>query len=54
VTSLPPRIGSEEDARFVRVYPAICSHFLPGDLIGMTGITDRHETESVIGMRRNS
>jgi hypothetical protein len=43
----------EKDALFIRVYPAIFPFLSPGRLIDMTGITDRHETESAIGMRRN-
>jgi predicted HTH transcriptional regulator len=42
----------EKDALFIRVYPAIFPFLSPGRLIGMTGITDRHETESLIGMAR--
>jgi hypothetical protein len=58
---------SAEDALFIRVYPASSPLNLSHSVIGMTGITDRydriqrstcngitdrHETESLIGMAR--
>jgi hypothetical protein len=43
----------EKDALFIRVYPAIFPFLSPSRLIGITGISDRHETESAIDMRRN-
>jgi hypothetical protein len=44
---------SAEDALFIRVYPASSPLNLSHKVIGLTGFSDRHETESLIGMKRN-
>jgi hypothetical protein len=46
----------EENALHVLDYPASSpvNEMIPGsELIGMAGISDRHETELLIGMKRN-